>query len=236
MADPAMDDPAMADPSEGGGSSSPADSGGGGRAREMAGRAVGGGSSAGRMGGARAYRGLTIDIDVDTVRFPDGSVGELEMVRHPGAALVVPIEAAGDGQPIVTLVRQYRYAAGGFIWEAPAGKLSPGESPEVCARRELEEETGLRALSLERLGSIYTTPGFTDEVIHLFMALEVEAGTANPGASEFIEVHRLTLGETQDMMATGEIVDAKTICGLTLSARRLERKGRQSAGGAKGER
>ncbi|PYP66452.1 MAG: ADP-ribose pyrophosphatase, partial [Gemmatimonadetes bacterium] len=116
----------------------------------------------------RLYAGRVVRLDVDTVRFPDGSTGELEMIRHPGAAAIVP--CASDphgGDPAVLMLRQFRYAAGGALWEIPAGTLAPGESPEACARRELLEEAGVTAERLERLTSIYTTPGFTDEVIHL---------------------------------------------------------------------
>ena len=182
-----------------------------------------------RVGGERVYSGRTIHLDVDRVRFPDGSTGRLEMVRHPGAAAIAALEPSsptGDlaGAPLVTLVRQYRYAAEGFIWEVPAGKLDPGEAPESCALRELKEETGLRAGRLERLASIHTTPGFTDEVIHLFVAWELEPGETSHGTSEFMEVHRLPLRRTIEMVDAGEISDAKTICALTLAARWLERR------------
>jgi len=175
-----------------------------------------------RLSGERVYHGRVIDVDLDRVRFPDGSVGELEMIRHPGASAVVPLDIReGASQPIVTLVHQYRYAAGGFVWEIPAGKLDPGEAPEVCARRELEEETGLRAGRLEYLSKIYTTPGFTDEVIHLYVALELEGGPTSHEASEFIELHELPLDRVKQMIESGEIADAKTICGLTLADRWL---------------
>lgn len=183
----------------------------------------------GRIDGRRVYEGLVIDVDLDRVRFPDGSTGELELIRHPGAAAIVALDPPGsagtDGQPIVVLIRQYRYAADGFVWEVPAGKLDPGEPPEECASRELEEETGYRAGSLERLTTIHTTPGFTDEVIHLFLATELEDGTAAHGPSEFIERHAIGLDRALGMIDAGEITDAKTICALVLAARRLARQG-----------
>ncbi|MCG8469231.1 MAG: NUDIX hydrolase [Gemmatimonadetes bacterium] len=173
-----------------------------------------------RMGGERVYRGRVIHVDLDRVRFPDGSTGELEMVRHPGASAVVPLTTReGTSQPIVTLVRQYRYAAGGYIWEIPAGKLDAGEPPEDCARRELEEETGLRAGRLEALSHIHTTPGFTDEVIHLFVALELAPGRLSHEPNEFIELHERPLEEVMAMVVGGEITDAKTICALALADR-----------------
>ncbi|WP_419167276.1 NUDIX hydrolase [Candidatus Palauibacter sp.] len=185
-----------------------------------------------RVDGERVYTGRTIHVDVDRVRFPDGSVGKLEVVRHPGAAAVAALDGVGEGrapggsgEPMVTLVRQYRYAAEGFIWEVPAGKLEPGEPPEACALRELEEEAGLRAGRIERLASVRTTPGFTDEVIHLFVAWELEAGRTSHEASEFMDVHRLPLRRTIEMVDAGEITDAKTICTLTLVHRWVDRNG-----------
>ena len=180
----------------------------------------------GRVDGVRVYDGRVIDVDLDRVRFPDGSVGELEMIRHPGASAIVALDppgavetGPGAGQPIVVLIRQYRYAADGYVWEVPAGKLDPGEEPEACARRELEEETGYRAGRLERLSTIHTTPGFTDEVIHLFLGRELAHGSVDHGASEFIERHAMPLSSALDMIDRGEITDAKTICALTLAAR-----------------
>ena len=200
---------------------------------------AGPGGATGRVDGDRVYTGRRIHVDVDRVRFPDGSIGRLELIRHPGAAAVValdlpdpPGEAAGASprEPVVTLVRQYRYAADGFIWEVPAGNLEPGEPPEACALRELEEEAGLRAGRLERLASVRTTPGFTDEIIHLFAAWDLEAGETSHEASEFMDVHRLPLRRTIEMIDAGEISDGKTICALTLAARWVARRMDRIAG------
>ena len=137
----------------------------------------------------RVYAGRVVRLDVDTVRFPDGSTGELELIRHPGAAAVVPCLTDPKGSdPTILMIKQYRYAAGGLLWEVPAGTLDSGEAPEACARRELLEETGVTAERLEPLSAILTTPGFTDEVIHLFMASGLGRGTAAPERDEFIEV------------------------------------------------
>ena len=184
-----------------------------------------GGGCEGRVNGQRLYSGRILDVDIDRVRFPDGSTGELEIIRHPGASAVVPMaQSDGAGHPIVTLIRQYRYAAEGFMWEIPAGKLDPGETPEACARRELREETGLYGGQLDYLSTIHTTPGFTDEVIHLYVALYLESGTPSHEANEFIEVHEFPLDFLLDLIDGGEISDAKTICALMLAARWLERR------------
>ena len=200
---------------------------------------AGGGGATGRVDGECVYSGRRIDVDVDRVRFPDGSIGRLELIRHPGAAAVVALDlpgppgeaAAARREPIVTLVRQYRYAANGFIWEVPAGNLEPGEPPEACALRELEEEAGLRAGRLERLAAVHTTPGVTDEIIHLFAAWDLEAGETSHEAGEFMDVHRLPLRRTIEMIDSGEIGDGKTICALTLAARWVARRMDRIGGG-----
>jgi ADP-ribose pyrophosphatase len=163
----------------------------------------------------RLYHGRIVSLDRDTVRFPDGSTGQLEMLRHPGASAVVPfLDDPGDRDPRVLLIRQFRHAAEAFIWEVPAGRLDPGETPEACARRELEEETGMRARTLERLTMIYTTPGFTDERIHLFLAHGLEAGTQRREADEFLELHPLRWSEVMALVRSGEIQDGKTLTSL----------------------
>lgn len=167
------------------------------------------------IGSERRYQGRIIHLDLDTVEFPNGSRGQLEMIRHPGASAVVPFQDdPADGDPEVLLIRQFRHAADGYIWEIPAGRLDPGESPEACARRELAEETGLRADRLERLTTIYTTPGFTDERIHLFLAGGLSQGDHRREADEFLEVHRLRWSRVEGMMESGEIDDAKTLTAL----------------------
>jgi ADP-ribose pyrophosphatase len=179
------------------------------------------GSDGLRIDGEVVYRGRVFDVELDQVRFPDGSNGELEMIRHPGASAVLPVyrpEEAESGETTVVLLRQFRYAAGGAMWEVPAGKLEAGESPESCARRELEEEAGVRTRDLRRLTTIHTTPGFTDEVIHLFLALGLEGGEMRHESTEFIERHEISLPRALEMVASGEITDAKTICTLLYAA------------------
>jgi ADP-ribose pyrophosphatase len=177
-------------------------------------------ASSARLATRRAYSGKVINVDVDRVRFPNGNEGELEMVRHPGASAVLPfLSDPGGDDPQVLLIRQYRYAADGFIYEVPAGKLDEGEDPEVCARRELLEETGCQAERVERLTTIYTTPGFTDEQIHLFMATGVTRGEAQGReADEILEVETLPLSRALELVERGEIQDSKTIVSLLFAA------------------
>jgi ADP-ribose pyrophosphatase len=173
----------------------------------------------GRVSTERAYTGRIVNLDIDRVRFPDGSVGELEMIRHSGASGVVAFlsDPAGD-DPQLLLIRQYRYAAEGYLYEIPAGRLDEGESPESCALRELREETGCTAERVERLTTIYTTPGFTDEKIHLFMAVGLTMGDSGRESDEFLTVETVTLSRALEMVRQGEIQDSKTIVGLLYAA------------------
>jgi ADP-ribose pyrophosphatase len=167
----------------------------------------------------RVYTGNVVRLDVDTVRFPDDSTGELEIIRHPGAAAVIPCASdPAGGNPTILMIRQFRYAAGGPMWEIPAGTLAPGEAPEACARRELHEETGVAADRIERLTSIYTTPGFTDEVIHLFWAQGLTAGAPARERDEFIEVVPRPLSEVLAGIKSGEIRDGKTVVAILYMA------------------
>jgi ADP-ribose pyrophosphatase len=165
------------------------------------------------------YSGRIINLDIDTVRFPDGNIGELEMIRHPGASAVIPFltDPAGD-DPTVLLIRQYRYAAERYLYEVPAGRLDPGEAPEACARRELREETGCTAERVEHLFTMYTTPGFTDEKIHLFLAVGITRGENAREADEFIEMEPMLLSQALSLVEQGEIQDAKTALALLFAA------------------
>lgn len=163
----------------------------------------------------RIYSGRVVNLDLDTVRFPDNSTGKLEMVRHPGASAVVPLlDEARSADPRVILIRQFRHAADGFIWEIPAGRLDPGETPSTCAHRELEEEIGMSADVLSRLTIIFTTPGFTDERIHIFLATGLKPGKQRRDADEFMEVQTKKWSEVMTLIRSGEIKDAKTLAGL----------------------
>jgi len=151
----------------------------------------------------------------ETVELPNGHRVALDLVRHPGAAAVVPFL---DDERVL-LIRQHRHATGGALLEIPAGKLDPGESPETCAARELEEETGYRTGRLERLGSIWTTPGFSDEVIHLFAAYDLEPTQQRLEPDEIIELVPTPLAEALDAL-DGPVVDGKTATALLLADRR----------------
>jgi len=167
----------------------------------------------------RMYTGRVVRLDVDTVRFPDGSTGQLELIRHPGAAAIVPCASDPPGaDPTILLIRQYRYATGGQLWEIPAGTLDPGEDPEACARRELMEETGVTAARLQRLTSIWTTPGFTNEVIHLYLATGLTTGEPSRERDEFIEVVPQPLSRVLALIRDGEIRDAKTVVAILYMA------------------
>ena len=173
----------------------------------------------GRVKSRRAYTGKVISLDVDTVRFPDGSIGQLEMIRHPGASAVVPFLSDPRGEdPQVLMIRQYRYAADGYLYEIPAGRLDQGENPRDCAVRELKEETGCTAEHFDHLLTMYTTPGFTDEKIHLFMATGLVAGETKHEVDEFLDLHPMRLSRALEMVEAGEIQDAKTIIGLLFAA------------------
>ena len=163
----------------------------------------------------RAYAGRVIHVDHDTVAFPTGTTGVLEMIRHPGAAAVVPfLDDPSEADPRVLLIRQFRHAADGFIWEVPAGTLDAGEDPDECARRELEEEAGVAATRLERLTTIYTTPGFTDERIHLYLAAGLSPRVQATAEDEILSVHPVRWREVGRMIRAGEIVDGKSLTAL----------------------
>lgn len=167
----------------------------------------------------RIYTGKVVTLDVDQVRFPDGSTGELEMIRHPGAAAILPFlsDPAGD-DPQIMLIKQFRHAADSYLYEVPAGKLEPGEDPEECAARELREETGCSAQRIQHLFTTYTTPGFTDEQIHVYIAVGLTRGEAQRERDEFLEVHTMTLSRSLQMIQQGDIRDAKTALAILYAA------------------
>lgn len=163
------------------------------------------------LGSRRVYTGRVLNLDIDRVRFPDQSTGELEIIRHPGASAVLPFLSEPTGpDPQILLIKQYRYAAEDFLYEVPAGRLDPNEAPIDCARRELLEETGCTAARVEPLYTFYTTPGFIDERIHGFMATGITRGESRREADEFMTLETLTLSHALELIKGGEIRDGKT--------------------------
>ncbi len=168
----------------------------------------------------RVYRGRVVTLDVDRVRLPNGHEGSLEVVRHRGSVVLVPMPDGGH----VLMVRQYRYAVDRWIWELPAGVVERDEAVERAAARECEEEVGLVPGRIDQLGTFYPTPGFCDEQMALFRLTDLRPpdadSTARRDPDEDLEVRAFAVGELWAMIDRGEIVDAKTVLGLSLSARR----------------
>jgi ADP-ribose pyrophosphatase len=164
-------------------------------------------------------RGFQVVVAKERFRLPSGRELELDIVKHPGAAAIVPFISDTD----VLLIRQYRHATRDTILEVPAGKIDPGESPYETAARELEEEVGQRAGRIEELGWIWTTPGFTDEKIYLYSGFDLEAVDSRPEDDEIIEAFRISLDEALDLIWRGQLTDAKSAMALIHAARRLGR-------------
>lgn len=164
----------------------------------------------------RVHAGRVLDLDVDEVVEPGGVHGVREVVRQRGSVAALPV--LDDGR--IVLVRQYRYAVDALVWELPAGRRDPGETPEEGARRELEEEVGFRARTLDPLLVFWTTPGFCDEVMHLFRATGLEPVPPRPEPDERIESATFTLDEAMAMVRRSEIREGKTLVALLLEANR----------------
>ena len=162
--------------------------------------------------------GCIIKYERLTVALPGGARAVREAIRHPGACAVVPVDADG----CVYLVRQHRVVVGKVTLEIPAGKLDAGEEPIACAKRELREETGVAARDIREIACIYTSPGFCDEAIHVFLATELSQGDAAPDEGEFVDVVRMPLARLADMVMRGEIQDSKTAFGILYAARALK--------------
>jgi ADP-ribose pyrophosphatase len=164
------------------------------------------------------YEGSVVNLGIETITLPTGDSMELEVVRHPGGAAVVAI----DERHRVCLLHQYRHAAGGWLWELPAGKIDAPEAPAHTAKRELQEEAGLTADHWQSLGSFFSTPGFCDERIHLYLATSLHATADEPHPHEIIEVHWKPFSEALDMCKRNEIDDGKTLLGLMRAAEKLQ--------------
>ncbi len=176
--------------------------------------------SAKRIHRKELFKGKIFTVVEDTIAFPNGTEAKWDVLLHDGAAAMVPID--NDGR--IVLVEQYRCVADGMILEIPAGKLEKNEDPALCAARELEEETGYKAKAIEKIGSIYSAVGFSDEVVELFVAKGLEKGTMNLDEDEYVNVKKYTLQEVIDMILTGKIKDSKTISAIFIVKEMVQNK------------
>lgn len=175
--------------------------------------------STGTVSSQNIFTGRVVTLNVDQVRFPDGRVGEQEIIRHTGASVVIPfLSDPHGGDPQLLLVKQYRYAANKDLYELPAGRPNPGETPVECAARELREETGCIAEHLEPLLNGYTTPGFTDEKLHVFVAHGITRTSTEFDPDEYVEAFPVTMSKALEMIRSGEIEDMKTCLGILYAA------------------
>ncbi|MGH8230802.1 MAG: NUDIX domain-containing protein [Steroidobacteraceae bacterium] len=174
------------------------------------------------------FRGRVITVNVETVRLPNGHVADLEIIHHPGGAAVVAV----DGSQRVCLIRQYRHAVGGWVWELPAGKLEPSEPPQATARRELSEEAGTSAQSWQSLGIYVSSPGVFTESVHLYLAVGLDSVKMAHEAGELIEVHWIPLEDACARALNGDINDGKTALGLLRARSVLGQQPTQSSEGS----
>ena len=158
-------------------------------------------------------KGRIFDITTENVTLSNGYTVDLEIIRHPGASAIVPITEKDE----VLMLKQYRHAVGGYIWEIPAGTFDGSEDPLVCAKRELTEETGYQAAHWSFLSAIIPVPGYSDEQIHLFLARDLKPAKQNLDQDEILEVHPIPIKRVLTMISNGEINDAKTITGILLA-------------------
>ncbi|NTW71284.1 MAG: NUDIX hydrolase [Eubacteriaceae bacterium] len=163
------------------------------------------------------FRGKVIDLKVDTVTLPNGHHTQRELISHSGGCAVV-VNHKGD----IVFVRQYRKSIETHLLELPAGKLDPNEDIATCALRELQEETGLIAENMVKIGLMYPTPGYSNEVIHLYYADKLREGTVNRDEDEFMDVIRIPVNKISEMIAKGEIIDGKTLTALLLCRKELK--------------
>lgn len=171
------------------------------------------------------YTGKVFNLVVDEVEYPSGNKGIREVAQHPGGAVTIPLLEDGT----IMLVRQFRYPLKQYLYELPAGKLNIGEDPKLCAARELEEETGYSAGSLRKLTSIYTTPGFCNEQLHIFLATKLRQSSRGQRLEEGeldLTIEKIPFPQAIAMIERGEIVDSKTICGILLAEKMIQKMGR----------
>lgn len=166
------------------------------------------------------HQGRVFDLFSENITLDNGVTTSIDILHHPGAAAIVPM---ADPETLIW-IRQYRHAVGDYIWEIPAGTLDDGENPMACARRELIEETGFSADTWQPLGEIVPVPGYSSERIHLYLASNLNIARQNLDRDELLAVHRIPFSEALDMVFSGKVVDGKTITGLLLAKRWLERQ------------
>jgi ADP-ribose pyrophosphatase len=159
------------------------------------------------------YNGRVFTLRRDEVRLPDGKTARLDILQHPGATTMVPV----DGEGRIWFVRQYRHAAGQVLLELPAGTLNAGEAPEVCAAREVREEIGMAAGCLEYLGGFFNAPGYSTEYLHIFLATDLRPDPSPHDEDEFLEIVKIPVADAMAMAADGRIVDAKSIAALMMA-------------------
>lgn len=167
---------------------------------------------------SNVFKGRAIKVWLDEVRYPDGREVSVEVIHHPGAVTILPVDEKG----FIWFVRQYRHPAGQLLLELPAGTLEPGEPPEVTAAREIREEIGMSAEKLTALGNFFVAPGYSDEFMHTFLAEGLSPDPLNLDDGEFLTVEKYSIEETFAMFDNGEIIDAKTIAVLAIARRILE--------------
>ncbi|MBE9504625.1 MAG: NUDIX hydrolase [Proteobacteria bacterium] len=165
----------------------------------------------------KIYGGKVLDIHLEKATLPNGKEVDLEIIRHPGGAAALPFYDNGD----VLMIRQFRHATGGIIWEIPAGRIDDGEDPQNCAYRELQEEGGVIAGTMEKLGEFFSTPGFCTEVIHLYLAKDLTVCRQELEADEYLQVERLPFSVALEKVYSGEIMDSKTMLALLLASKTI---------------
>lgn len=173
-----------------------------------------------KVNSTELYKGRIINLYNDEVELPNGKHSKREYVTHNGGCAILPLTKDGD----ILLVRQFRYPYGEVVLEIPAGKLEKGENPDDCAVRELKEEVGGTSDNIINLGKIYPSPGYTNEILRVYLALDVEIGECNPDDDEFLQVERISLDKALDMVMQGEIIDAKSVIGILKAKRYIDNK------------
>jgi len=165
-----------------------------------------------------SYKGPLFSVYTDKLREPNGTSGIRDVIRHSGSVVIFAIDETNAGEPIVIMEQQYRHAAGQYLWELPAGRREPGETPLAAAKRELIEETGYRAKKWKKLVRYYASPGFLGEWMEIWLAQGISAGVAQPEADEHINIVRMPLSELLQRIEAGKIMDGKTIVGASMYA------------------